>query len=190
MINLHTNHRQLVGIASGLFLTLSIVIGVLPAINAELTKPLEGIQPLSAEAQRGRDIYMQEGCGTCHTQFVRAQPVDAPYGRGSVAGDYALEKPPMLGTQRTGPDLSNAGKRQPSEVWNLIHLYNPRAVVKTSVMPSYPWFFEATNNPSESAVVVPVPKEYKPEGKTIVASDDAIAIVRYLQSLQQVELPQ
>ena len=66
MINLHTNHRQLVGIASGLFLTLSIVIAVLPAINAELTKPLEGIQPLSKEAQRGREIYLEEGCGTCH----------------------------------------------------------------------------------------------------------------------------
>ena len=190
MIDLHTNHRQLVGLASGLFLILSIIIAVLPAIDAELTKPLEGIQPLSKEAQRGREIYLAEGCGTCHTQFVRAQPVDAPYGRGSVAGDYALEAPPLLGTQRTGPDLSNVGKRQPSEVWNLIHLYNPRAVVKTSVMPSYPWLFEASDNPSDTAIVVPVPDSYKPADKSIVATDDAIAIVRYLQSLKQVELPQ
>lgn len=190
MINLHTNHRQLVGVATGLFLALSIVIAVLPAINAELTKPLAGIQPLSKEAQRGREIYLVEGCGTCHTQFVRAQPVDAPYGRGSVAGDYALEDPPMLGTQRTGPDLSNVGRRQPSEVWNLIHLYNPRAVVKASVMPSYPWYFEVKNSPSDTDIVVPVPEEYKPADKTIVATPDAIAIVRYLQSLKQVELPE
>lgn len=189
MINLHTNHRQLVGFASGLFLLLSILIGVLPAIDAELTKPLPGIQRLSDEAQRGRELYMAEGCGACHTQFLRALPVDAPYGRGSVAADYALEKPPMLGTQRTGPDLSNVGKRQPSEVWNLIHLYNPRAVVKSSVMPSYPWFFELSDSPSDTDIVVPVPDDFKPDNKSIIASDDAIALVRYLQSLKQVELP-
>ena len=190
MINLHSNHRQLIGIASGLFLCLSIIIAVLPAINAELTDPLQGIRPLSKEAQRGRDLYLKEGCGTCHTQFVRALPVDAPYGRGSVAGDYALEEPPLLGTQRTGPDLSNVGKRQPSEMWNLIHLYNPRAVVKTSVMPSYPWLFESIDRPPDAAVVVSIPDNYKPADKTIVASQDAIALVRYLQSLKQVELSQ
>lgn len=190
MINLHTNHVQLIGTASGIFLFLSISIAVLPAINAELTKPLVGIAPLSSEAQRGRELYLKEGCGTCHTQFVRALPVDAPYGRGSVAGDYALENPPLLGTQRTGPDLSNVGKRQPSEVWNLIHLYNPRAVVETSVMPSYPWLFETSDNPADTSLVVPVPELYKPEGKSVIATDDAIAIVRYLQSLIQVEIPQ
>lgn len=190
MINLHTNHRQLVGFSSGLFLLLSILIGVLPAIDAELTKPLPGIQPLTGEALRGRELYMAEGCGACHTQFLRAQPVDAPYGRGSVAGDYALEEPPMLGTQRTGPDLSNVGKRQPSEIWNLIHLYNPRAVVSTSVMPSYPWLFKYSDNPSDTDVVVPVPDAYKANPKSVIATDDAIALVRYLQSLKQVELPQ
>ena len=90
----------------------------------------------------------------------------------------------MLGTQRTGPDLSNVGKRQASEVWNLIHLYNPRAVVATSVMPGYPWYFREVDEVRDDHVVVPVPDAFKPVGKTIVAKEDAIHLVRYLQSVE------
>ena len=121
---------------------------------------------------------------------MRDLPVDALYGRGSVAGDYALEEPPLLGTQRTGPDLSNVGLRQPSEVWNLIHLYNPRAVVPSSVMPAYPWLFTLADEAGDNEVSVAVPPAFKPDNKVVVASDEAIALVRYLQSLKQVELSQ
>lgn len=187
-MSLHTSHVQLVGLAGGLFLTLSIGISVYPAFEADRTPPLPGVEPASEAEQLGRVLYLQEGCGYCHTQFVRDLPVDAPYGRGSLAGDYALETPPLLGSQRTGPDLSNVGVRQPSDVWNLIHLYNPRAVVATSVMPSYPWYFEEKDTVVEGDVVVPVPDAYKPEGKTIVATEDALNLVHYLQSLAQVEV--
>ena len=137
---------------------------------------------------RGRAIYVREGCTVCHTQFVRDLPVDAPYGRGSVASDYALENPPLLGTQRTGPDLANVGRRQPSETWNLIHLYNPRAVVATSVMPGYPWYFEEKTETKSGDVVVPVPAEFRPAGMQIIATADAIDLVHYMQSLVQPEL--
>lgn len=187
-MSLHTDHRGIVGSAAGLFLVLSLAIAVLPAFEAQKQQPLLGIEPLSGEAAHGRELYLKEGCGVCHTQFVRDLPVDAPYGRGSVAGDYALEDPPLLGTQRTGPDLTNVGARQPSEVWNLIHLYNPRAVVATSVMPGYPWLFAEKAAADDGDVVVPVPEAYKPEGVVIVATAEAVAMVRYLQSLQQVEI--
>lgn len=186
-MSMHTDHRLIVGSAAGLFLLLSITIAVLPAFEAEKTKPFPGIVPLSGEAARGREIYLKEGCGVCHTQFVRDLPVDAPYGRGSLPGDYALEDPPLLGTQRTGPDLSNIGVRQPSDVWNLIHLYNPRAVVSTSVMPGYPWLFEHKKNSDDNDVVVAVPDSFKPEGSVVIATSDAIAVVRYLQSLKQAD---
>jgi cytochrome c oxidase cbb3-type subunit 2 len=187
-MSLHTDHRQLVTLAASLFLTLSVIIAVLPAFEAEKTPPLPGIERLSADVLHGRYLYLQEGCGVCHTQFVRDLPVDAPYGRGSLPGDYALEDPPLLGTQRTGPDLSNVGVRQPSDIWNLIHLYNPRAVVRTSVMPGYPWFFAAKDVAENGDVVVPVPDGFKPEGKVIVATRDAQHLVLYLQSLKQVEV--
>lgn len=191
-MSLQTNHNLLVAVASTIFFVLTLGIAILPAFEAEKTLPLPGITalaPESAEA-RGRQLYLNEGCGTCHTQFVRDLPVDAPYGRGSLAGDYALESPPLLGTQRTGPDLSNVGIRQPSDVWNLIHLYNPRAVVPTSVMPGYPWYFDIKDQADAGDVVVSVPDNLKPAGKTIVAKAEALALVAYLQSLKQVEVGQ
>jgi len=187
-MSMDTDHRLIVGAAAGLFLFLSLTIAVLPAFEAEKTPALAGVTRLSGAAVRGREIYLAEGCGVCHTQFVRDLPVDAPYGRGSLPGDYALEDPPLLGTQRTGPDLSNVGVRQPSEIWNLIHLYNPRSVVPTSVMPGYPWMFEEKVSASAEDVVVPVPDGFKPSGSVIVAKPDAQAVVLYLQSLQQVEV--
>ncbi|MGH8602705.1 MAG: cbb3-type cytochrome c oxidase subunit II, partial [Gammaproteobacteria bacterium] len=102
--------------------------------------------------------------------------------------EYALEDPPLLGTQRTGPDLANVGVRQPSEVWNLMHLYNPRSVVPHSAMPAYPWYFEARPKAGPADIVVPARKPFVPEGTVIVAKPDAIAIVRYLQALKQVEV--
>lgn len=189
-MNVDTDHRLLVGSAAGLFLLLSLIIAVLPAFEADKTAALPGVVLLEGEAALGRQIYLQEGCGVCHTQFLRNLPVDEPYGRGSVPGDYALEDPPLLGTQRTGPDLSNVGVRQPSDLWNLIHLYNPRAVVSTSVMPGYPWLFELKPQSGADDVVVPVPDGFKPEGSQVVAKAEAIALIRYLQSLKQVEVEQ
>ena len=183
-----TDHRLIVGCASSIFLLLSIFIAVLPALEAEKTPALAGIERLNEEAALGREIYLQEGCGVCHTQFVRALPVDAQYGRGSLAGDYAFEDPPLLGTQRTGPDLSNVGARQPSDVWNLIHLFNPRAVVPNSVMPAYPWLFTLKSKAQGTDIIVSVPPQYNPDGAVIVANREAIALVRYLQTLKQVEV--
>lgn len=188
-MSLHTDHRALVAVATVPFLVLTFIIGILPAFDLQRTEPMPGLQPLDELEARGRQLYIDEGCGTCHTQFVRDLPLDKPYGRGSLAEDYALEDPPLMGTQRTGPDLANVGVRQPSEVWNLMHLYNPRSVVPHSVMPAYPWYFEAKPKADETDIVVPVPKPFAPEGTVIVATPDAIAIVRYLQALKQVEVP-
>lgn len=183
-------HNKILILSAGLYATLSIIIAVVPAFEAERTPALNGMQKLNLSAARGREIYLEEGCGVCHTQFVRDLPMDKPYGRGSLPGDFALEAPPLLGTQRTGPDLSNVGVRQPSEVWNLIHLYNPRAVVPTSVMPGYPWMFEEkdSNNVQENDVTVSVPPKFALNGKIIVANQDALDLVKYIQSLKQVEV--
>ncbi len=187
-MSLHTQHRLLIGIPALVYFVLSVVISVLPAYEIEKTQALKGIVELTTTEMAGRHLYLKEGCGVCHTQFVRDLQVDKPYGRGSVAGDYALEDPPLLGTQRTGPDLSNVGVRQPSQVWNLIHLYNPRAVVPTSVMPGYPWMFETKISAATDDVVVPVPDGFKPQGQVVIARQEAIELVRYLQLLQQVEV--
>jgi cytochrome c oxidase cbb3-type subunit 2 len=190
-MSFHTNHRLLVAVAVVTYFILTVLIGIGPAYQIQDTPPLPGTPRRTVEESRGRTLYLAEGCGYCHTQFVRGLPMDRPYGRQAVAGDYALEDPPLLGTQRTGPDLSNVAVRQPSEVWHLIHLYNPRAVVPQSVMPGYPWYFEVKEKAGPKDVVVPVPPGFAPAGGgVVVARPDAVALVRYLLSLRQVEIPE
>ncbi len=189
-MTLHTDHRALVAVAGMGFLALTLIIAILPAFEVQKTVAQTVVVQPTGDVALGRELYLKEGCGFCHTQFVRDLKVDRPYGRGSVAADYALESPPLLGTQRTGPDLANVGVRQSSEMWNLIHLYNPRAVAPHSVMPAYPWYFEIKREASDSDLVVPVPPPYAPQNGVVVATGDAIAIVRYLQSLKQPQIGQ
>jgi cytochrome c oxidase cbb3-type subunit 2 len=185
---LHTDHRAIVAVAIIVFCVLTLVMAVLPALREQALSAPAGATRRGGEAERGRHVYMREGCGFCHTQFVRDLPMDQPYGRPSRASDYALEDPPMLGTQRTGPDLAAVGSRQPSETWHLIHLYDPRAVVPQSVMPAYRWYFVEKDQAGSDDVVVPVPAGSAPPGKVIVAGPDAKALVRYLLSLQQAKV--
>jgi len=191
-MKLGESHQGLVAFSFIVFFFLSLLVSVMPALQMQKIPPTPGLEPLKEGSMEalGRKIYLKEGCATCHTQFLRNLAVDSDYGRGALAGDYAYEDPPLLGTQRTGPDLSNVGLRQPSEVWNLIHLYNPRAVVKTSVMPGYPWYFYEINEGSQREDLIPVPEDFVPEGKKIAPTKEAVALVRYLQSLSQPSLEQ
>ncbi len=182
---LHTDHRAIVAVAAIVFFVLTLVMAVLPALREQALSTPTSARPRGHEEERGRRVYLREGCGFCHTQFVRDLPMDRPYGRPSRPGDYTLEDPPMLGTQRTGPDLADVGSRQPSEAWHLIHLYDPRAVVPQSVMPAYRWYFAEKDKAGPGDVVVPVPAGSAPRGKVIVAGPDGIELVRYLLALKQ-----
>src|SRR5690606_20333921 len=96
----------------------------------------------------------------------------------------------LMGTERTGPDLADVGNRQPSLEWNLVHLFNPRIVVEASIMPAYPWLFEFKTSPSNTDVVVNVPDTHlKGRKGKVVATEEALQLVAYLQSLKQVALP-
>lgn len=94
----------------------------------------ENDKPVANAAGRGRKIYIREGCFYCHSQFVR--PQDRDFGSRVFAGDYANETPNVLGTSRTGPDLSNEGGKLP-DAWHIGHLKDPRAYTPGSIMPSF-----------------------------------------------------
>jgi cytochrome c oxidase cbb3-type subunit 2 len=174
--------------AAGIYLVLAIMIGIIPGIVLSKSPPNPGMVPLTAAQAHGRDIYVGEGCSYCHTQFVRPLAQDRVWGRASVAGDYAYSTPQLLGTERTGPDLSNIGVRQPSDVWHSIHLYEPRALVSGSIMPAYPWLFVVKDKADPGDVVVSVPAAYAPAGKVIVATAGEQDLVAYLISLKQATL--
>ena len=96
-------------------------------------------KPKLSQAGRGRAVYVREGCFYCHSQFVR--PQDRDFGSRVHAGDYVNETPNVLGTSRTGPDLSNEGAKMP-DAWHLGHLKNPRAYTPGSIMPSFSFLSE------------------------------------------------
>jgi cytochrome c oxidase cbb3-type subunit 2 len=175
--------------AAIIYLVYALLMGVLPGLAFSQTKPLPGLQPLDAAQARGRAVYVAEGCSYCHTQQVRPLAQDRVWGRPSTARDFAYATPQLLGTERTGPDLTNIGARQSSIVWHLIHLYQPRSVVHASMMPAYPWLYQekASAEPGDTAVALP--PAYAVPGKVIVATQQAQDLVAYLLSLKQVPLP-
>jgi cytochrome c oxidase cbb3-type subunit II len=183
------NVRVLVLSAAGIYAFLAIMMAVIPGMILSKTPPSPGLVPLSAAASRGRDAYVGEGCSYCHTQQVRPLAQDRVWGRASTGGDYAFSTPQLLGSERTGPDLTNIGARQPSDVWQSIHLYEPRALVHASIMPAYPWLFVAKDHAAPGDVVVSIPPAYAPRGKVIVATREEQYLVAYLKSLKQPALP-
>jgi cytochrome c oxidase cbb3-type subunit 2 len=193
-LDFHKNHKLLYGTIFWGFLFLSIIISVLPALWVqEKTVPQPWDEPMTDMQRLGLKIYVSEGCMYCHTQQVRPIKMDEVWGRPSVPADYAQisrpgiwrQTPAVLGSSRTGPDLSNVGQRQPSAIWQYMHLYNPRSVVKESIMPSFPWLFEVKENPSPDDKVIPIPEDFAPENGKVIATKEAKALVAYLLSLKQ-----
>ncbi len=167
---------------------LAVLMGVVPGIVLSQTPPTAGLHPPDAQQRHGRDVYVSEGCAYCHTQNVRPLKQDLVFGRPSISGDYAYDTPELLSDHRNGPDLTNIGSRQPSAVWQYIHLWDPRAVVQGSIMPRYTWLFAVKASAGSGDVVVPVPPAFAPRSGVVTATQDARDLVAYLEGLKQVPL--
>ncbi|MCU0617382.1 MAG: cbb3-type cytochrome c oxidase subunit II, partial [Gemmatimonadaceae bacterium] len=131
---------------------------VLPYFTLHGVEAPAGLEPYTEAELRGRQSYIANGCIYCHSQQPR-DPSVAPdmargWGRPSVPGDYVYDRPHLLGTMRTGPDLFNIAVRQPSRDWHLGHLYQPRAYSPGSIMPAYPYLFERRRGPAVPGEVV------------------------------------
>jgi len=108
----------------------------------ETIEKVEGVRPYTPLEQRGRDIYVREGCYTCHSQMVRPfRDEDLRYGHYSLAAESQYDHPFQWGSKRTGPDLARVGGKYSNE-WHVQHLVAPRSVVPESIMPNYPWLLE------------------------------------------------
>lgn len=201
MLNMNQNHKTLVNTSIIVFVLLSILVAVIPAYQMQGTKALPSMKPLTPQENKGLHIYVSENCAACHTQQVRNIEMDKVWGdRPSIPSDYYYSKqrldvwrqsPSLLGSERTGPDLTNIGKRQSGKEWHLLHLYNPRTVVKASIMPGYPWLFieKDSSAVAKTDVVVAVPAEFLTnKSKKIVATQNALNLVAYLISLKQPDI--
>ncbi len=128
------------------FLVVSVggLVQIVPLFfQKSTTEAVPGLKPYNALQLTGRDIYVREGCYTCHSQMVRPFRAETErYGHFSVAGEFVYDRPFQWGSKRTGPDLHRVGGRY-SDDWHYVHLLNPRDVVPESNMPAYPWLSEA-----------------------------------------------
>ena len=177
-------------LATVMFATLVLV--VLPQTMLVHVPAPPQLAPYTASQARGRAVYVADGCIYCHSQQVRDPAFTSDVARGwgtraTVPADYVYDRPHLLGTSRTGPDLINVGQRIPDPSWHLIHLYDPRALNAWSIMPALRFLFIEKNpadvRPGDRVVTVPGPRA--PKGKVIVATADALALVDYLLSLKR-----
>jgi cytochrome c oxidase cbb3-type subunit I/II len=139
-------HRRLLEGRSGLFAvltTLTISIGglveIVPMFTVGAGHADELPEPYTALEVAGRDIYVREGCMTCHSQMVRPfRDETLRYGEWSHAAEYSWDRPFLLGSRRIGPDLHRLGGKYP-DAWHYEHMLDPRSTSPGSIMPSYPW---------------------------------------------------
>jgi cytochrome c oxidase cbb3-type subunit I/II len=129
-----------------LLFTVFVVIAVLAGGVAEIVPSLFATPALAATEQphpykplelEGRDIYIREGCYTCHSQMIRTFDFEAKrYGDASTMADSMYDHPFQWGSKRTGPDLAREGGRYPN-LWHYRHMIDPRSVSAGSIMPPF-----------------------------------------------------
>ncbi|MBX3212494.1 MAG: cytochrome-c oxidase, cbb3-type subunit I [Labilithrix sp.] len=113
--------------------------GVAEIVPALVVKPVEAAdaKPYRALELEGRDVYVAEGCYTCHSQMIRPMRFETVrYGDPSTLADSAYDHPFQWGSKRTGPDLAREGGKYP-HLWHYRHLVDPRAITEGSNMPPY-----------------------------------------------------
>lgn len=107
-------------------------------------KKIDSVKPYTPLEQYGRDIYVREGCYTCHSQMIRPFRAETErYGDFSRSGEFIYDRPFQWGSKRIGPDLARVGKRNLSNAWHYEHLMNPRSTSPTSIMPAYAFMKDA-----------------------------------------------
>ncbi len=172
---------------------------------------IASVTPYTPLELEGRDIYVREGCYTCHSQMVRPFRSETErYGQYSMAGEFVYDRPYQWGSKRTGPDLHRVGGKYP-DAWHWKHMADPRSTSPESIMPSYPWMYANKLDVShtEGKIItmqrlgVPYPAGYERQAvtdlqkqaaevaakltesgiKNVDSSKEIIALIAYLQRL-------
>ncbi|MBP7685423.1 MAG: cytochrome-c oxidase, cbb3-type subunit II, partial [Deltaproteobacteria bacterium] len=129
------------GVFTGLTILAALVGGVAEIVPSVVAAP-EAITsttnlPYSALEVEGRDVYLREGCYTCHSQMIRPFTWEtARYGAVSTPDDSIFDHPFQWGSRRIGPDLARVGGKY-SHTWHFRHMVNPREISAESNMPPF-----------------------------------------------------
>ncbi|MDN3593701.1 cytochrome-c oxidase, cbb3-type subunit I [Zunongwangia endophytica] len=151
-----------------IFATIAILIGgmvqIIPSLMVDDYVPvISSVKPYTPLELEGRDLYIREGCVSCHSQMIRPFRSEVErYGEYSKSGEYVYDHPFLWGSKRTGPDLFRVGGKY-SDNWHLNHLYDPQSTSSGSIMPSYKWLLNreldksSTEDKMEAMVSLGVP---------------------------------
>jgi cytochrome c oxidase cbb3-type subunit I/II len=132
------------------FLVLSLIViliggmvEMMPTFMIQSNIPtIASVKPYSPLELQGRDIYIREGCVSCHSQMVRPFRSETErYGEYSKAGEFVYDHPFLWGSKRTGPDLHRQGGKY-SNAWQFNHMLDPTSMSPGSIMPPYPWLID------------------------------------------------
>jgi len=195
--------------------TIAVLIGglveIIPTFLVKSNIPtISSVKPYTPLELQGRDIYVREGCYTCHSQMIRPFRSETErYGEYSKPGEFVYDHPFQWGSKRTGPDLHRVGGKYP-DAWHYNHMLDPESMSPGSIMPAYPWQIEdKLDNSTLGAKIrgmqklgVPYPENYdkqalsdleaqaKQTAQTLAdqgietnADKEIIALIAYLQRL-------
>ena len=131
-------NATLLMVLSLLVVSIGGIVEIAPLFYLKNTiEKVEGVRPYSPLELVGRNIYIREGCYTCHSQMIRPLRDEVErYGHYSLAAESMYDHPFQWGSKRTGPDLARVGGRY-SDDWQVQHLIEPRSLVPESIMPGY-----------------------------------------------------
>lgn len=201
-----------------MMLVLSLVLvaigGVVEFVPTFLVKSniptIESVKPYTPLELQGRDIYIREGCYTCHSQMIRPfRDEVARYGEYSKAGEFVYDHPFQWGSKRTGPDLAREGGKYPDS-WHYNHMLEPSSMSPGSIMPTYSWLLDdeldTASTPAKIRAMitlgVPYPENYDKQANADLmdqankiavnlkadkiktpSNKEIIAVIAYLQRL-------
>ncbi len=187
------------------------LIEMVPTFMIESNIPkIASVQPYTPLELQGRDVYLKEGCYTCHSQMVRPFRSETErYGEYSKSGEFIYDYPFQWGSKRTGPDLHRVGGKYPDS-WHYNHMLDPRGISPGSIMPAYQWMITNKLDTTTTAAKirtmqllgVPYPEGYdqqanadlmkqaeeitanlKRDGIEAQSDTEIIAMIAYLQRL-------
>lgn len=187
------------------------IIELVPTFLIDSNVPtISAVKPYTPLELQGRDIYVREGCYTCHSQMIRPfRDEEARYGEYSKAGEFVYDHPFQWGSKRTGPDLHRLGGKYPDS-WHYKHMLAPTEISQGSIMPAYPWLLDddldTTNTAAKIRAMqtlgVPYPEGYdkianaelskqaegiaenlRKEKINAVSNKEIIALIAYMQRL-------
>ncbi len=196
-------------VASLIVVVIGGVVEMIPTFLVKSNIPtITSVKPYTPLELQGRDIYIREGCYTCHSQMIRPfRDEVARYGEYSKAGEFIYDHPFQWGSKRTGPDLARIGGKYPDS-WHYNHMDDPASMSPGSVMPAYPWLldraldtsgtpakiramqklgvpypegFDKTANQNLSAQAKAISERLKKDKIETPANKEIIALIAYLQ---------